>query len=221
MTEEFVERIADDLYFIRQPFHGVFTGVTVVLGKSSVGLVDSGLETTPADYVFPLLRELGRKPEDIACVVNTHRDGDHVLGNKVIKEKTGARIAVHELDAAAVETADLRLKDGETVELGDGSFRVVHTPGHTSGSICLYDARNRTLISGDSIQGRGVEEGKLLIRTSHAEYIESMRKLLKIEIAILIVDHPYRPYAKGVLTGDEPKAMILASVEAAERDRPR
>lgn len=50
-------------------------------------------------------------------------------------------------NAEAVETADVKLKDGDVVELGDRNFRVVHTPGHRPGSICLYDQKNYTLIT--------------------------------------------------------------------------
>jgi len=215
--EKVVEKIAEDLYLIKQPFDEMFTGVTVVLGRYNVGLVDSGLETTPADYIFPFLREMERKPQDIDCVVNTHCDGDHIWGNKEIKEKTQAKIAVHELDADAVGTADLRLKDGEAVKLGDRSFRVVHTPGHTPGSICLYDERNQTLITGDSVQGYGVEEGDLLVRTSKEQYINSMRKLLDLQITILVMDHPYKPFGEAILTGKKPREMILKSIEAARQ----
>ena len=71
----------------------------------------------------------------------------------MVKESTGAKIAVHELEAEEVPTADIKLKDGDTVELGDRAFRVIHTPGHRPGSICLYDVKNRTLITGDSVCG--------------------------------------------------------------------
>jgi len=214
-TGKEVEKVAEDVYFIKQPFEEIFTGVTVVLGKSGVGLIDSGLENTPKDYVFPFLLKMAYKPEDINIVVNTHCDGDHVWGNKLIKEKTQAKVAVHELDADAVGSVDIRLKDGENVKLGDRQFRVVHTPGHTPGSICLYDVKNQTLMTGDSVQGRGVEEGSLLIRTSKEEYTNSMKKLLKLKIAVLVMDHPYKPFAKAILTGEEPKGMIEESIKAA------
>jgi len=212
-----IEKVAEDLYFVRQPFHDIFTGVVVIVGRSSVGVVDTGLETTPTDYIFPLLSDLGHKPEEITYVVNTHRDGDHIWGNKVLKEKTNAKIAVHELDADAVGMVDLRLKDGDIIKLGDRSFRIIHTPGHTAGSICLYDEENQTLLSGDSIQGRGVEEGNILIRTTKKEYVESMKKLLKLKINILVMDHPYRPFRKAILRGEKPREMILESIKIVEQ----
>jgi len=109
-----VEKAADDLYFIKQPIReGWFCGATIILGTGRIGLVDTGFENTPVEYIFSLVEELGRRPEEIDYVVNTHRDGDHVLGNKVIKERTKANIAIHELEAEAVDTADIKLRDGD------------------------------------------------------------------------------------------------------------
>jgi len=210
---EDVEKVADDLYFAKQSMRpGWFCGVTVVLGTARIGLVDTGFENTPVDHVFPLIRELGRRPEEIDYVVNTHRDGDHVLGNSVMKDRTGAKIAIHELEAEAVETADIELKDGEIVELGDRKFKVVHTPGHTPGSVCLYDKRNHTLITGDSVCGDRTD----LIRMDKNIYMSSLKKLLDLDIRVLVMSHPFKPLGKSILTGKEPRTMIQASIDIAE-----
>jgi glyoxylase-like metal-dependent hydrolase (beta-lactamase superfamily II) len=207
------EKAANDLYFIKQHLReGWFFGVTVLLGARRIGLVDTGFENTPVDRIFPLIQELGRRPEEIDCVVNTHRDGDHVLGNKVTKERTKATIAIHELEAEAVETADMKLQDGDLVELGDRTFRVVHTPGHRPGSICLYDAKNCTLITGDSVCGDRTD----LIRMDKEIYISSLKKLLDLDTKLLIMSHPFRPLGKSILGGNEPKEMMDASIAIAE-----
>jgi hydroxyacylglutathione hydrolase len=209
-----VEKVADDLYFVKQNMRpGWFFGVTVILGTARIGLVDTGFENTPVDYVFSLIRELGRRPEEINYVVNTHRDGDHVLGNNVIKDRTKAKIAIHELEAEAVETADIELKDGDTVELGDRKFKVLHTPGHTPGSICLYDKKNRTLITGDSVCGDRID----LIRMDKNIYISSLKKLLDLNVRVLVMSHPFKPLGKSILTGKEPKDMTQASIDIAEK----
>lgn len=211
-----VQKVAEDLYFIEQPLRpGWFVGVSVVLGSEKIGLVDTGFERTPEERIFPTLRNMGRKPEEINCVVNTHRDGDHVLGNSVIKKETGAKITVHELDAEAVETVDIKLKDGDFIDLGDRSFRVVHTPGHTLGSICLYDQENSALITGDSVCG----ERSDLIRMNKEIYIVSLRKLLDLKVEVMIMSHPFLPIGKSVLTGDECERMIRASMSVAEKLR--
>jgi len=209
-----VEKVADDVYFTKQPLRvGWFFGVTVFFGADKIGLVDTGFENTPLDHIFPLIRELGRKPEDINYVVNTHRDGDHVQGNKVIKEKTNAKIAIHELEAEAVETFDITLKDGDIVELGDRELKVIHTPGHRPGSICLYDESHRTLITGDSVCGDRAD----LIRMDKSIYISSLRKLLDLDIEVLVLSHPFKPLGKSILTGNETNKMIRASIDIAEK----
>jgi len=208
-----VEKIADDLYFVKQPIReGWYGGVLVVLGSEKIGLVDTGFENTPEDYIFPLLFELDRRPDDIDTVVNTHRDRDHVEGNAVIKARTRAQIAIHELEADAVETADVTLKDGDVVKLGDRRFTVIHTPGHRPGNICLYDQTKRTLITGDTVCGDRTE----LIRMDKELYISSLKKLLDLDVKVLVMSHPFKPLGKIVLVGNETKEMIRASIAIAE-----
>ena len=208
-----VERIADDLHFIKYIHReGTFVGITVVLGRRKIGLVDTGFERTVVDHLFPFLKELGRSPEEIDFVVNTHRDGDHVQGNKVIKDKTKAMIAIHELDAEAVEDVDVKLKNEDYVDLGDRKFEVIHTPGHTPGSICLHQKENQLLIVGDSLVGDRVN----LIRMDKDIYINSIKRLLDLDVKLLIQSHPHKPFEKGILVEEEPREMILASISLAE-----
>jgi len=202
------------VFYVKQPMReDWFCGVVVILGERKIGLVDTGFESTPTERVFPFLGELGRRPEEINYVVNTHRDGDHILGNKTIKEATKAKIAIHELEAEAVQTADIKLIDGESVELGERRFVIVHTPGHRPGSICLYDQENSTLITGDSVCG----ERSDLIRMDKDIYISSLKKLLDLEVQVMIMSHPFKPMGKTILTEDEPQRMIRASISIAEK----
>ncbi len=209
-----VERVADDLYLVKYIHReGTFVGITVVLGRNAIGLVDTGFERTIVDNLFPFLQEVGRSPDEITFVVNTHRDGDHIQGNHVLKEKTKAKIAVHELDADAVEGVDVKLHDGDRVELGDRTFEVVHAPGHTPGNICLYQPEEKLLIVGDTLCGDRVN----LIRMGKDLYIKSIKRLLDLDVNLLIQSHPRKPIEKGVLVGEEPKQMMLASISLAEK----
>ena len=208
-----VERVADDLYLVKYIHReGTFVGITVVLGRHAIGLVDTGFERTIVDSLFPFLQEMGRTPDEITFVVNTHRDGDHVQGNHVLKEKTKAKIAVHELDADAVEGVDVKLHDGDRVELGDRTFEVIHAPGHTPGNICLYQPAEKLLIVGDTLCGDRVN----LIRMGKDLYINSIKRLLDLDVNLLIQSHPRKPIEKGVLVGEEPRQMMLASISLAE-----
>jgi len=83
-----VQKVAEDLYVIEQPMRpGWFVGIIVVLGNGKIGLVDTGFERTPEEYIFPALRSLGHKPEEINFVVNTKiRTRRYVQRNRVIIE---------------------------------------------------------------------------------------------------------------------------------------
>lgn len=90
----------------------------------------------------------------ISLVVNTHCHPDHVAANRRLVEESGAELALHPLDLPllrrAVEMAeasgfvaeqspepDLPLEDGQSLSVGDETLRVLHTPGHSPGSVCL------------------------------------------------------------------------------------
>ncbi len=211
---ENVEKIADDLYVLKYSHReGSFVGITIVLGKKKIGLVDAGFEATPINSLFPFLKELGREPEEIELLVNTHRDWDHVEGSKVVREKTKANVAIHEFDADAVEVANIRLKEGQIVELGDRNFKVIHAPGHTPGNICLYQEENQLLITGDTLCGEAVN----LIRMDKDIYINSIKKLLQLDIRTLIQSHPHEPFRKAVLLGEETKEGMRVSIAYAEK----
>lgn len=105
------------------------------------------------------------------------------------------------------------MKDEGSVKLGNREFKVVHTPDHRPGSICLYDQKNRTLITGDSVCGDRTD----LIRMDKNIYISSLRKLLDLDIKDLIMSHPFKPLGKSILTGNEPKDMIQESIDIAEK----
>jgi glyoxylase-like metal-dependent hydrolase (beta-lactamase superfamily II) len=86
---------------------------------------------------------------EIVTIVNTHGHGDHTAGNAGLKALTGARVHIHELDGDRYAGADVLLSAEETLQLGDITFDVIHTPGHTPGGICLHAAGN--LFTGDTL----------------------------------------------------------------------
>ena len=211
---ENIEKISDDLYVLKFVHReGTFVGITIILGKEKIGLVDAGFEATISNYLFPFLKELGRSSSEIDLVVITHRDRDHVEGSKIIKEKTRAKIAIHELDADAVDAADIKMRDGQRVELGDRWFEVIHAPGHTPGNICLYQKEEQLLIVGDTLVGEAVH----LMRMGKDPYINSIKKLMQLDVKLLIQSHPREPIKKAILVDEEPKIQMRASIEFAEK----
>ena len=205
------EKVADDIFVVRQEMRSGWTcNVVLVFGEDKIGVVDTGYENTGEDFVFPLIEEQGRRLDEVSIIVNTHRDGDHIGGNAVFKERTGAPVAIHELEMEAVPTADARL--GEYVTLGDRVFKVIHTPGHRPGAVCLYDEASKILLTADSVCGTREN----LIRMDKNIYIDSLKRLLELDVETMIMSHPFGPPGKDVLRGDEVRQMIEASIEIAE-----
>ena len=211
---ENVVEVFDDLYVVKQDMRpGWYYSVFVVLGKNNIGIIDTGFENTLMDYVFPLIQGKGRSLDEVDLIVNTHRDGDHIKGNDVFKEKTGAPIVAHSLAAEAIPSLDRTMEDGDVLKLGDRLFKVIHTPGHRPGAVCLLDEEHKVLITGDSVCG----EREDLIRMDKNIYIESLRRLLELDIDMMLMSHPFKPAGKNILKGDEIGEMIRASIGIAEK----
>ena len=204
------EKVTDDIFIVRQDMRPGWTcNVVLVFGENEIGVIDSGYENTPEDFVFPLIEEQGRRLDEVSIIVNTHRDGDHIRGNAALKERTGAPIFIHELEMEAVPTSDTRL--GDNVTLGDRNFKVIHSPGHRPGAVCLYDEGSKILLTADCVCG----EKESLIRMDKNIYIDSLKKLLELDVELMIMSHPFAPAGKEILRGDEIKQMIETSIEIA------
>ncbi|WP_041278086.1 MBL fold metallo-hydrolase [Desulfotalea psychrophila] len=107
---------------------------------------------------------------DLQYIIATHGHPDHVCGNRRIQEATGAKIIMHALDAEFFAKAevkdhfshlglefsppvDITVVDGDTINIGEVVLKVLHTPGHTPGGMCLYnnDGPDGDLFTGDTL----------------------------------------------------------------------
>jgi glyoxylase-like metal-dependent hydrolase (beta-lactamase superfamily II) len=210
---EGVTQVADDLYYLQHQMRpGWFCGISVLVGKNSLGLVDTGLENTPEEYLLPFLKQLGREPAEITTVYNTHGDGDHVEGNLAIKKICNPTIYCHEEEASVIENVDKTVTEGDIIVLGDRTFTVVHVPGHRVGNTCLFDKDSSLMIVGDTIVGTRTE----LIRIGKEPYISSLRKIQSMSPKTVLMSHPFEPAGKILLKGAEISDMIEASVKIAK-----
>jgi len=82
----------------------------------------------------------------IKYIVNTHHHFDHTLGNETMKEFTGALVMQHERSEL---NHDVTVKDGDSITFGNSMLHVLHTPGHSTDSICLIG--DGKLFSGDTL----------------------------------------------------------------------
>jgi len=129
-----------------------------------------GIIIDPADEAKTILQSIAELGLTIKFIVLTHGHPDHIAALKEVKEATGAEIAVHTgdsdyhsqhalalafgFDCPAPPPPDRLLKDGDSIDIGDLHFEVIHTPGHTPGGICLLG--NGVLFSGDTLFNYGI-----------------------------------------------------------------
>ena len=138
----------------------------VVCEKTSEALIiDPGFSMEEKKNI---LNEIIQRGFKVKQILNTHGHVDHICGNSILKAFTGASLLIHENDAPMLADpsrnlsytlgynvvspeADRLLKDGEIVKVGDLKFIVIHTPGHTKGSISLFSKREKVVFTGDTL----------------------------------------------------------------------
>lgn len=186
----------------------------LVVNEDGTILIDTGLPGYSSKITDYIENELNRSPQDIKTIVITHNHFDHIGSLSKIKEISGAKVAVHPTDADYIRgkashvggtlmnaliklyqtiyrakpvDPDILLSQGDII----GGYQVIHTPGHTEGSICLYNPDNRAIFVGDNLQyreGKLHSPGKRLVPDPE-KYEKSMKKLLEYDIEVILTGH--------------------------------
>jgi glyoxylase-like metal-dependent hydrolase (beta-lactamase superfamily II) len=212
-------RIEPDVHAIR--LRGGATAFLVA--EAQLTLVDAGLPgSRPA--IERAIAGIGRRPDELVRIVCTHGHPDH-LGGAADFRGSGVDVYLHPADASAVRIglldalrrpsrgrlfaaltpapADARpLRDGDVLPVL-GGLVVVHTPGHTPGSVCLYAPRHRLLFTGDVLEVRRgrVTYASRLFSTDPAAARRSMQRLADLDVGTIVFSHfpPWRRDAGAVL----------------------
>lgn len=156
----------------------------LIIGQRKAVLIDTGFKDT---HVIDLVKSMTSLPVQL---IITHGDRDHIGDLEDFEE-----CFIHQKDETLI-TCDIQkhyLKDGDMININDYHFKVIEIPGHTYGSIALFDESRGLLIGGDSVQ-----VGPIYMFGEHRNldlYITSMEKLMKIQdkVKVILPSHHFYP----------------------------
>jgi len=174
----------------------------LVITETGMLVIDTGMPGN-GNRIKNYIKGLGKKPSDINCVVLTHADIDHVGSVAEIKKMTSAKLAIHEDDAAVLTgktrgkhvkgllgllfklmsplvrfhpaEPDIILKDNVDI----AGFKIIHTPGHTNGSICLYQP-GKIIFVGDALRSDSNGNPRPPSKTMSADVVQAKASLIAI-----------------------------------------
>jgi glyoxylase-like metal-dependent hydrolase (beta-lactamase superfamily II) len=113
-------------------------------------------------------KEVKKQGLEVKYIINTHGHFDHIGAAGYLRERLGVKLAIHTKDVPLLEAATVQgsyfnvetppqrapevfLEDGTLIEAGSLSIKVLHTPGHTEGGVCLYVEDEGVLFTGDTL----------------------------------------------------------------------
>jgi hydroxyacylglutathione hydrolase len=163
--------------------------------------------------------------DEACCIILTHLHYDHTAALDGLKLSGKTVVMMHEADAKAIGTSasaahffgarapkfhvDTVLTDGAEIDLGDSTLRVIHTPGHTPGSICLYEVQSKSLFSGDTVFPYGSIGRTDLPGGSSRDLIRSISRLVTLDVSVLYPGH-------GEVTANNVNEQIKQSLKLAK-----
>ena len=153
----------------------------------------------PGGFLDEVIETAEREKNNIKYILLTHGHFDHLLGAPLVKDVTGAPIAIGKGDEKCLESKvenlmvrfgveayfvplkpDIVLYDGDEITIGESKLKVMATPGHSKGGVVYIDEESRSIISGDTLFYSTVGRTDN-IGASDEELTESLRKLISLD----------------------------------------
>ncbi len=203
-------------------------GSGAIAGEKEIVIIDAQNRSDQADLMLELMKLNGLGHENVKHIIITHSDADHVGGLSYLRHLTGAEIIAHTEEAKKIEKpvqaggyaaartgpfepckVDLKVQKDMSFEVGDLSLQLILTPGHTTGSMCVYHGDTKSLFSGDAVVGSGAPYRVPFVRLDPDVMLESLSKLNRLEVEWLLPGHG------GVIHGGNQK--ILEAIDELRR----
>lgn len=175
--------------------------VYLVLDERPI-LVDAGM------MAGPILKNIKRyiEPSRVEMIVLTHCHHDHSGAAPALKEATGARLMLSEREIGCIGDdlttvaylfgqqapeyrVDEALREGMVLELGEWRLEVLETPGHSMGSICLYERREKVLFSGDTVFPEGSIGRTDMYGGDTIKLVKSIERLAELDVRTMYPGH--------------------------------
>ncbi len=194
-------RIQDDVYWYEE--RGFLDANTYVIKDKITVLIDPGSENY-LERKLEEMREDGIDTKEVDLIMITHLHPDHCDATVALKELSGAKVALHPsqlryLDIMAEEAskfigigmekkfdADLVLED--KLNIGNTGLKIIHTPGHSPGSVCFYTLAKKILICGDLVFEKSVGRTDLPFGNKE-ELKSSIKKVSILDTELLLPGH--------------------------------
>ena len=180
------DREISGIYRLKVPFEKIYTSVFLIKTSGGAFLVDCATTAMDVDgHIVPALKDMGYTLSDLSAMVLTHRHGDHAGGLERILQL-----------APDIEViTDIRALDDK--------ISTYALPGHTRDSIGILDTRTSTLVSGDGIQGAGVDKYRCGLKDPDA-YLETLERIKNDNrIENILFSHAYEPWNTEHIFGRE------------------
>jgi glyoxylase-like metal-dependent hydrolase (beta-lactamase superfamily II) len=206
-----------------------------LISEDRLTLIDAGMPGS-GRRLAAYVAGLGRSLDDLVRIVCTHGHPDHVGGVRELSHD-GVDVLMHAADDAALQVTlreaiqrpsrgklfayaartpngTISIEDGDVLPVL-GGLEVIHTPGHTPGSVCLYAARDRLLFVGDALEIRRGRVGfaSSIFSDDVAMARRSVQRMADRDVDTIVFGHgpPWRDDANGVLAALAQEARQVAS----------